>query len=332
MRDFLLSLESKAVNGKGIGFEEALSVLAVGKDWFFDLIGVTERVKSAFIGNRVRLCSIVNAKSGICTEDCSFCSQSKVSRSKIEKYPLLRTAEIVMRARAAKEAGAREFSIVTSGAGLRKREEIEVIGAAIEEISEKLGLETCVSVGIVSRETIEYFKAKGLKSFHHNLETSRAFFPNVCTTHDYEEDVETVRDAKRAGLWVCCGGIFGLGESDRDRVDLAMTLRELDVDSIPLNFLNPIPGTPVAEKEELDPFTCLKIIAMMRLVNPRKEIIVCGGREVNLRDLQCLIFPAGASGTMLGNYLTTRGRPMEDDIKMLEDLGLDWKGDGFHGG
>jgi biotin synthase len=331
MRNFLHSVEREALNGSGIGFDDAILVLEIPREWVFDLFGVTERVKKKYIGDRVRLCSIVNAKSGMCSEDCSFCSQSRVSRSKVERYPLLEAREIIERAKDAKEAGAKEFSIVTSGQGLRKREEIKEIGAAIEAISGKLGLETCVSVGIVPRETIEYFKARGLTSFHHNLETSRTFFPSVCTTHDYEEDVETVREAKKAGLWVCCGGIFGLGESNCDRVELAMTLRELDVDAIPLNFLNPIPGTPVEGKNELDPFTCLKIIAMMRLVHPTKDIIVCGGREVNLRDLQCLIFPAGASGTMLGNYLTTRGRPQEDDIRMMEDLGLDWKRDGFHG-
>lgn len=331
MRDFLSYMEKEALEGRGIGFEDALSVLEIPREWIFDLFGVTDRVKKRFIGDSVRLCSIVNAKSGLCSQDCSFCSQSRVSTAKIETYPLLSAEEILQRARTAKEAGAREFSIVTSGQGLKSRKEIEEVGAAIEAINEELGLETCVSVGIIPRGTIEYFKTKGLKSFHHNLETSRSFFPNVCTTHDYDEDVGTVRDAKNAGLWVCCGGIFGLGESKEDRVELAMTLRDLDVDSIPLNFLNPIPGTPAWGKKELDPFSCLKIIAMMRLVNPGKEIIVCGGREVNLRELQCLIFPAGASGTMLGNYLTTRGRPQEEDIRMLEDLGLDWKGGGFCG-
>jgi len=157
---------------------------------------------------------------------------------------------------------------------------------------------------------------------HHNLETSRRFFPSVCTTHDYEEDVRAVRAAKAAGAWVCCGGIFGLGEADEDRVALAMELRSLDVDSIPLNFLNPIPGTPLEGTRLLTPFECLKIIAMMRLCHPRREIIVCGGREVNLRDLQALMFAAGATGTMAGNYLTTAGRPAEEDVRMIEDLGL----------
>ncbi|MBU1743690.1 MAG: biotin synthase BioB, partial [Proteobacteria bacterium] len=167
-----------------------------------------------------------------------------------------------------------------------------------------------------------FLLSRGLRSVHHNLETARGFFPSICTTHDYEEDVRAVRVAKAAGAWVCCGGIFGIGESEADRVDLAMTLRELDVDSIPVNFLNPIEGTPLHGKSELTPFGCLKIIVMMRLCHPLRELIVCGGREVNLRDLQGLIFAAGATGMMIGNYLTTSGRPAEDDLRMVEDLGL----------
>jgi biotin synthase len=169
---------------------------------------------------------------------------------------------------------------------------------------------------------VEYLLSRGLRSVHHNLETSRSFYPQVCTTHDYEEDVTAVRAAKAAGAWVCCGGIFGLGESPEDRVELALTLRELGVDSIPVNFLNPVPGTPLEGRRDLSPMDCLRIIAMLRLTNPTREIIVCGGREVNLRDLQALMFAAGATGTMVGNYLTTAGRPAEEDLRMLRDLGL----------
>ena len=196
------------------------------------------------------------------------------------------------------------------------------MGDAVERIGKELGLETCVSLGTLSADDVRYLLSRGLRSIHHNLETSRSFFPNVCTTHDYDEDVAAVRAAKAAGAWVCCGGIFGLGESPEDRVELALTLRELDVDSIPVNFLNPVPGTPVEGRRELTPIGCLRIIAMLRLTNPRKEIIVCGGREVNLRGLQSLMFAAGATGTMAGNYLTTAGRPAEEDLQMLRDLGL----------
>ncbi len=322
MREHLLTLEEKGKSGGGISREEALRLLLMDRDWIPDLLGVAWRVRKHFKGEGVRLCSIVNAKSGLCSEDCSFCAQSSSSGANIEKYPLIDPEEIIRHAKAAKKAGAREFSIVTSGVGLTNRDELEKVGWAVDEISKGLGLQTCVSVGIVKRETIDYLRSKGLHSFHHNLETSRSFFPSVCTTHDYEEDLATVREAKKAGLWVCCGGIFGLGEKEEDRVELAFTLKDLDVDSIPLNFLNPIDGTPLQGRNDLTPLECLKIIAMMRLVNPTKEIIVCGGREVNFRDLQSLIFFAGATGTMLGNYLTTSGRPVKDDLQMVKDLEL----------
>jgi len=205
---------------------------------------------------------------------------------------------------------------------MRNRAELTRVGDAVDRIRTELGLETCVSLGTLPPPDVEYLLSRGLRSVHHNLETSRSFFPKVCTTHDYEEDVAAVRAAKAAGAWVCCGGIFGLGESPEDRVELALTLRELGVDSIPVNFLNPVPGTPLEGRRDLSPMECLRIIGMLRLTNPTREIIVCGGREVNLRDLQALMFAAGATGTMVGDYLTTAGRPAEEDLRMLRDLGL----------
>ena len=310
------------MSGAGISAADALSVLRLPQADLWRLLDVTEEVRRRFKGEGIRLCSIVNAKSGLCSEDCSFCSQSIRSKASIPKYPLLPEEEMVRAAREAKERGAREFSIVVSGLAMRSRAELTRVGDAVERIRDEVGLETCVSLGTLSGEQVSYLLSRGLRSVHHNLETSRSFFPSVCTTHDYEEDLRAVREAKAAGAWVCCGGIFGIGESEEDRVELAMTLRELAVDSIPVNFLNPVPGTPVEGKRELTPFCCLKIIAMMRLCHPGREIIVCGGREVNLRDLQGLIFAAGATGTMAGNYLTTRGRPAEEDLQMIRDLGL----------
>jgi biotin synthase len=270
----------------------------------------------------VRFCSIVNAKSGLCSEDCAFCSQSSRSKASIKKYPLLEEEEIVMAAWDANRRGAREFSIVTCGLSMHSKQELDRVGKAITRIRSDVGLETCVSLGTLSPEDISYLLSRGLRSVHHNLETARSFFPSICTTHGDEADVRTIYDAKAAGAWVCCGGIFGIGETVNDGVELAMTLREVNVDSIPINFLNRFEGAPLEGKFDLTPFCCLKIIAMMRLCHPSREIIVCGGREVNLRDLQGLIFAAGASGMMLGNYLTTPGRPAEDDLRMIEDLGL----------
>ena len=322
MEEFWKRVRGNAASGEGIGAEDALAVLSLPQPDLWRLLDITEGVRRRFKGDGVRLCSIVNAKSGLCSEDCSFCSQSRRSKADIRKYPLIEEEEMVRAAREAKARGAREFSIVSSGLAMRNRGELERVGNAIERIRSEVGIETCVSLGTLSAEDVSYLLSRGLRSLHHNLETSRSFFPSVCTTHDYEEDVRAVREAKAAGAWVCCGGIFGIGETTPDRVELAMTLRELSVDSIPVNFLNPVPGTPVEGRRELTPFDCLKIIAMMRLVHPRREIIVCGGREVNLRDLQSLMFAAGATGTMAGNYLTTAGRPAEDDIRMIRDLGL----------
>jgi biotin synthase len=315
-------VRSKAMSGEGIGAEDALAVLSLPDAALWRLLDVAESVRRHFKGDGIRLCSIVNAKSGLCSEDCSFCAQSSRSTAEIPRHPLLDGEEIFRAAAAAKERGAREFSIVTSGLSMRSREEIVRVGDAVERIGKELGLDTCVSLGALSPADVHYLLSRGLRSIHHNLETSRSFFPNVCTTHDYEEDVAAVRAAKAAGAWVCCGGIFGLGESPEDRVELALTLRRLDVDSIPVNFLNPVPGTPMEGRRELTPMACLRIIAMLRLTNPSKEIIVCGGREVNLRGMQSLMFAAGATGTMAGNYLTTAGRPAEEDLQMLRDLGL----------
>jgi len=323
---FWKKIREDAMSGNGIGAPDALSVLRLPREALWRLLDVTEAVRRRFKGDGIRLCSIVNAKSGLCSEDCSFCSQSSRSKAEIPKYPMIDEGEIVAAARKAKERGAREFSIVASGLAVRSLRELVRVGNAVERIRNEVGLETCVSLGTLPADSIVYLLSRGLRSVHHNLETSRRFFPSVCTTHDYEEDIRAVRDAKAAGAWVCCGGIFGLGETDEDRVELSMTLRELDVDSIPVNFLNPVPGTPLEGKRDLTPFACLKIIAMMRLCHPAREIIVCGGREVNLRDLQSLMFAAGATGTMAGNYLTTSGRPAEEDVRMIRDLGLSLRG------
>ncbi len=319
---FLERIRENAMSGRGINAEDALMVLSLPQVEIWPLLAVSETVRRHFKGDQIRLCSIVNAKSGLCSEDCAFCSQSSRSKASIEKYPLMEEEEMVTAARDAKRRGAREFSIVTSGLSMHNSRELERVGNAIERIRTDVGLETCVSLGTLSAENISVLLSRGLRSVHHNLETARGFFPSICTTHDYEEDIRAVREAKAAGAWVCCGGIFGIGETAEDRVELAMTLRELDVDSIPVNFLNPIEGTPLDGKCDLTPFCCLKIIVMLRLCHPSREIIVCGGREVNLRDLQGLIFAAGATGMMIGNYLTTAGRPAEDDLRMIEDLGL----------
>ncbi len=319
---FLEEITEKALGGAGIGWREAEELVRLGEEGIFQVLPHAERVRRHFKGDEVSLCSIVNAKSGLCGEDCTFCAQSVRYNTGAPTYPMLPAERIVETALEATRWRAREFSIVTSGTKVAKREDVEILERALKLMKERAGLERCASLGILDKETLRRLKEAGLESYHHNLETSRSFFPRVCTTHDYEEDVQTVRVAKELGFYVCSGGIFGLGEGWQDRIELAMTLKELGVDSVPINFLNPRPGTPLEDANYLTPRECLLTIALYRFILPDRSIIVCGGREANLRDLQCLIFAAGANGMMIGNYLTTRGRPPEEDLKMLEDLGL----------
>lgn len=320
----LKRIEEKCLRDEGVGPEDGLYILNYPGEGIFELLASSDRIRRAFKGKEIRLCSIVNAKSGLCPEDCAFCAQSVRYKTGIKTYPLLDSHTIIERAKEARKRGAREFSIVTSGKGVRGRE-IDRLIEAIRRIEEETDLESCASLGILEDSTLRALKEAGLHSYHHNLETARSFFPNICTTHTYEEDVAVVRKAKGLGFHVCCGGIFGMGETREQRIELAMTLKELDVDSIPINFLNPRPGTPLEGARYLTPVECLKIIAAYRFILPTKEIIICGGREVNLRDLQGLIFAAGANGMMTGNYLTTPGRGTDRDLQMIEDLGLEVK-------
>jgi biotin synthase len=305
---------------------EAMAVLgARGADLSYVLAGA-HRLREQAFGNRVELCSIINAKSGRCAENCAFCAQSSHHRTSAPVYPLKSKAEIVEGARRAQAEGSHCFGIVTSGTRVKPGEEFERILAAIREIRATTDIEPSASLGILDEATARALAEAGCATYHHNLETARSFFPSICTTHDYEEDVRTVRLAKAAGMKVCCGGIFGLGESPAQRAELAFTIRELDVDSVPLNFLNPIPGTPLEGKRDLAPLDCLRIIALFRYLLPTRRISVCGGREPNLRDFQSWIFMAGASGTMVGNYLTTSGRDREADLRMLRDAEVEIHG------
>jgi len=287
------------------------------------LFPLTRKLRAEASGNRVFLCSIINAKSGRCSEDCRFCAQSARYPTGIKTYPLLTPKEIINAARQSKTHSAREFSVVTSGKGVTDQGEVGVIEEAISGVA-SLGLRPCVSPGIVDDDALLRWKAAGLTQYHHNLETAKSFFPEVCTTHDYEEDVEAVKRAKALGLRVCCGGLFGMGETWAQRVELALLLRELSVESVPINFINPIPGTPMAETAPgISPLEAIMTITLFRLTLPTARIIVCGGREVTLRDLQAFMFEAGANGIMIGNYLTTAGRPPEDDLRIIEDLGME---------
>lgn len=276
-------------------------------------------LKERTFGNRITLCSIINAKSGRCSENCAFCAQSAHFHTNAPVYPLKTREEIVAGALKAQAEGSHCYGIVTSGTRVEACTELDTVLAAIRQIRAGCAIEPSASLGILDEPTAVALAGAGCVTYHHNLETARSFFPRICSTHDYEEDIATVRHAKAAGMKVCCGGILGIGESLEQRIELAETLRELEVDSVPLNFLNPITGTPLADLRELTPMDCLRAIALFRYYLPTTPISVCGGREPNLREFQSWIFMAGASGTMVGNYLTTSGRDRETDLQMLLD-------------
>lgn len=305
------------------GIKDLLLLYEIDYENMLDLISAGNKVKLKYKGKKVNLCSIINAKSGRCPEDCKFCAQSSHFPTEIPTYPIADADKIAESAKKAYGEGAREFSIVTSGKGIKTKKELEIIKKAVSKIKEDGEVLPCASLGILNFETLKELKEAGLANYHHNLETSRNFFPNVCTTHDYEEDVEAVRAAKKLGLYVCSGGIFGLGESRQDRIELALTLEELDVDSVPMNFLNPIKNTPLENADFLTPLEILKTIAIFRLILKTKDIVICGGRVVNLRELHPLVLFAGANGLLTGNYLTTKGRNPSDDKQMIIDLGLE---------
>jgi len=282
-------------------------------------------VREAFRGNTVHLCAILNAKSGRCSEDCAFCSQSAWAKSEVDCYPLMSSAEILSAARKAADAGAMRFSIVTSGRGISGERELETVLEAVEGIH-SLGLLPCASLGMLDEWQIKRLAEAGLERLHHNIETAESHYPAICSTHSYAQRIETVIAAHAAGVKVCCGGIFGLGENLDQRVEMIYALKELPVDSIPVNFINPRPGTRLADIALPSPLDCLKVVALLRLVMPERRILIAGGRENCLRDLHPLLFMAGADGLMIGDYLTTAGRRPADDLRMLADLGLEVAG------
>lgn len=286
-------------------------------------LGEASRLRERQFGRRVSFCVILNAKSGMCSEDCAFCSQSAQAESRVDHYRLLPQAELVAAARQAAAAGASRFSLVTAGRGITSPRDQSAILAAVAAIREAVPIRVCASLGIVDRGFLEELKAAGLYRFHHNLESAGSFFPQICTTHSFAERVATIEAAQEAGLSVCAGGIFGLGETLAQRWEMARELKTLAVDAIPLNFLHPLAGTPLAHRPLLAPLEALKIVLAFRLMFPKRSVIICGGRQVTLRSLSPLLFAAGADALMTGDYLTTRGRMPIEDRQMLADLGLE---------
>lgn len=315
------NLKAKAVNTKDIGVRDALTLYEFGKENPFLLMAHAAEIREHFKGKKVNLCGIVNAKSGICSENCKFCAQSAHYCTDAPEYPLIGADVMIEKAKAARGFGAHMFGIITSGTRITDEAEWDQIYDAIAGIR-KIGIEPCVSLGMIDSERAHALKKAGLFRYHHNLETARSFFDSICTTHAYEEDIDTVRAAKAVGLSTCSGGIIGLGETMEQRIELAMTLKELGVDCVPVNILNPRPGTPLENTPQLSPIEILVTIAIYRFVLSDKDIKLCGGKERNLRQLLPLGILAGCNSLMTGDYLTTQGRDPELDKEMIKDLGL----------
>jgi biotin synthase len=315
-------MEEKVLAGADISSDEANKMMALSGADLYELFASANRIARHHKGWEVELCGIVNAKSGRCAEDCAFCSQSSHHTTDAPVYSLKNSVELAKAALNSKQDGADRFGIVTSGTRIKDGEELETICDAIRTIANCEGITPCASLGILPEASLLKLKEAGLTGYHHNLETARSFFPNVCTTHDYEDDVATVRTAKALGFNTCSGGIFGIGESPEQRVEMAMTLRELDIDSVPINFLVPVKGTRLEDRTPLSPMESLQVIAVYRFILPEKTIRICAGRDRNLGDMASWIFYAGASAMMVGDYLTTAGRTPELDLAMIRMLGF----------
>ncbi|MBI4843642.1 MAG: biotin synthase BioB [Nitrospirae bacterium] len=305
----------------GINKEYAHFLSALHGDDLQRLIGMANHARLKNRGNRVDLCSIVNAKSGGCSEDCHFCAQSARNKTGVEVYPLFTKKELFEAAVSARRLGVRRFCVVTSGKKVSARE-LDEICSFISELR-GFGMLPCATLGLLDIAALRKLKEAGLERYHHNLETSENYFSEVCTTHTYWEKVRTIQAAKSTGLSVCSGGIFGLGETWEDRIEMAFALKSLEVDCVPMNFLTPVSGTPLEKRELMTPLEALKIIAIYRLIMPGRGIRVCGGRERTLKEYQSMIFNAGADGLLIGNYLTTSGRNPDEDLKMIFELGLE---------
>jgi biotin synthase len=314
-------LADRVLAGEGATLEDALAVLASGDHELLELLGAAFRVRRHTFGQKVKLNLLLNAKSGVCPEDCGYCSQSIVSQAPIPKYQLLSHDTIVAGAHEAWQRKAGTYCIVASGRGPSARE-LREVAAAVRTIKAELPMKVCACLGLLTDEQARDLREAGVDRYNHNLNTSEDHYGAITTTHTYADRVQTLGAVKKAGISPCSGVIVGMRERDEQIVDVAFALRELDADSIPVNFLHAISGTPLQGVHELDPRRCLRVLCLFRFVCPTKEIRVSGGREVNLRSLQPLaLYPANA--IFIGDYLTTAGQAAEDDYRMIEDLGFE---------
>lgn len=326
-------LGKRVLAGGEITHAEALWLFEIEETAdIFDLLSWANRIRAHFKGNKIHLCSIVNIKAGGCSENCRFCAQSALYQTDSPRYGLIEVEPLRAAAEEAQANGVTALGLVAAWRGLEEGPVLDQICQHFQDLKRSGKARPDASLGMIKTQKVaDRLKESGCECYNHNLESSRRFFPQVCTTHTYEERVQTIRHLKKAGIKICSGGILGMGETREDRCELAFSLKELGAHVVPINILNPIPGTPFEKREPLTPMEILKSIACFRFILPRQEIKVAGGRTVNLRDLQSLVFMAGASALMVGNYLTTLNQPVEKDLQMLKDLGLDpcWDKHGF---
>lgn len=324
MRKEIQKIGDKVLEGGSVNMKEIYPLLETKGPDIIELAAVANRVREEFNGNEIDLCSLLNAKSGRCPEDCGFCAQSAHYKTEALVYPMMDTNRIVEEAKKAQRKGTGRFCLITSGRELND-EEFETILRALDRIRRETTLDLDCSLGTLSKERAESLKKVGVTRYNHNVETAESHFPQICSTHSFRDRVKTIEVLKEQGFSICCGGIIGLGESPQQRLELAFSLRQLGIDCIPFNILNPRPGTPLEHSESIPPMEIIKTISLFRLVLPKGTIKIAGGREANLRDLQSLALLAGANGLIVGNYLTTPGRNAEDDLTMIRDVGFQIK-------
>lgn len=329
----IAALGRRVLNGDLISRDEALFLFGVKANADIqDLLSWANRIREHFKGNKVHLCSIVNAKAGGCSENCSFCAQSSFYQTGSPKYGFVDPEPVDQAADEAKRNSVTAVGLVAAWKGLNEGPMLDEVCDRIREMKSGGKTRPDASLGIIKNQRVaDRLKDAGLECYGHNLESSRRFFPQHCTTHTFEDRLETIGYLKKAGIKICSGGIIGMGETREDRCDLAFELRAIGANVVPINILNPISGTPFEKNPPLAPLEILKTIACFRFILPRQEIMIAGGRTVNLRDLQSMVFTAGASALMVGNYLTTLNQPVEKDLQMLRDLGLDpqWEDEDF---
>lgn len=318
----IIQYGQKVLNGGEITLAEAQELIRTSDQDTMLLLAMADKIRQQYNDNKVDICAIVNARSGKCPENCKFCAQSAHHNTDVAVYPFMDKEQILHHARKAKEAGAIRFSIVTSGRNTTNPNEFQEILDVLQAIRQEVGLKICCSLGLLSLDQAKQLKAIGVTRYHSNIETAPSHFPNICSTHSYQDKMSTIENAKKAGIRVCSGGILGLNESLDQRVEMAFELKRLGIDSVPLNILNPIKGTPFEHNASLSPLEILRAFAVFRFILPKALIRTAGGREVNLRDLQAYALSGGLNGLMVGGYLTTDGRSPLADLQMIEDLGL----------